>query len=27
MRLNSLIIDEFYSDPMETRAMALKQEF
>lgn len=27
MRLNSLVIDEFYSDPYETREMALRQEF
>lgn len=27
MRLNSLVIDEFYNDPYETREMALKQEF
>jgi len=27
MRLNSFVIDEFYNDPIETREMALKQNF
>ena len=27
MRINSLVIDDFYSNPLEVRNFALKQEF